>query len=99
VADGKLDLDALERLPDDEVREKLIAERGLGPWSAEYILVRGLARSDRVPHDDLGVRSVAGKWLGKGERMTPSEVEDALRPFAPYRGLAAWYLIVANQLM
>jgi DNA-3-methyladenine glycosylase II len=93
VADGLLDLDQLETMSDEDVRSLLLQERGLGPWSADYFLVRGLSRPDRVPADDLAVRSVVGRYLGKGKRLSPQGTKRKLSSFKPYRGLAAFYLL------
>jgi DNA-3-methyladenine glycosylase II len=92
VADGRLDLEALKDLPDEAVRSTLTALRGWGLWSANYFLVRGLARPDCLPSADLAIRSVVGKYLGDGTRPSPAQVEQLLAPFAPYRGMAAFYL-------
>lgn len=64
----------------------------------EYILVRGLGRPDCVPVDDLAVRTVVGKLLGDGGRVTPNDVSELLRPFNGYRGIAAFYLLAADRL-
>ena len=80
------------------MRARIVALRGFGPWSADYVLIRGLARPDAVPLDDLGVRTVIGKFLGDGTRPTAAETGSLLAPFAPYRGLAAFYLLVAERL-
>jgi DNA-3-methyladenine glycosylase II len=93
VANGLLDLDQLETMSDEDVRSVLLQERGLGPWSADYFLVRGLSRPDRVPADDLGVRSVVGRYLGRGQRLSPQGTMRKLSSFKPYRGLAAFYLL------
>jgi DNA-3-methyladenine glycosylase II len=93
VANGLLDLGRLEQMSDDDVRYLLLQIRGLGPWSAEYFLVRGLSRPDRVPADDLGVRSVVGRYLGRGQRLSPQGTLRKLSAFKPYRGLAAFYLL------
>lgn len=45
----------VEEMSDEDVRFRLLQIRGLGPWSAEYFLVRGLSRPDRVPAEDLGI--------------------------------------------
>lgn len=92
VKDGRLDLEALKDLPDEAVRSKLTALRGWGLWSANYFLVRGLARPDCVPFDDLAIRSVVGRYLGDGSRASALQVEELLAPFTPYRGIAAFYL-------
>jgi DNA-3-methyladenine glycosylase II len=98
IADGRLDLEKLKELPDEEARAFITEWRGFGPWSADYILVRGLGRPDCVPADDLGVQTVVGEYLGGGSRMTAGQVRDALAPFEPYRGLTAFYLLGASQL-
>ncbi len=79
------------------MRARIVSLRGFGPWSAEYVLIRGLARADAVPVDDLAIRTVIGKLLGDGGRPTSAEAAALLVPLAPYRGLAAFYLLVADR--
>jgi DNA-3-methyladenine glycosylase II len=98
VADGSFDPDALKGMSDDAVRSVISGIRGFGRWSADYILVRGLGRTDAVPVDDLAVRTIVGKYLGNGSRMTAEQVEGALKPFVPYRGIAVFYLLVCHRL-
>ncbi len=98
VSDGSLDVDKLATLSDDDFRETLTKIRGFGPWSANYILVRGLGRVDCVPTDDLAVRSIVGKYLGDGKRMSEAQVLNAIEPFAPFRGLAVFYLLAHDRL-
>jgi DNA-3-methyladenine glycosylase II len=93
VADGRLDLEEMKTLSDTDVYDRLLSLRGWGPWSANYFLVRGLARPDRLPADDLAVRTVVGKYLGRGARVSLSNVEEMVEPFRPYRGLVAFYLL------
>jgi DNA-3-methyladenine glycosylase II len=98
VANGQFDLDRLETMSDEDVRSLLLKVRGLGPWSADYFLVRGLSRPDRVPVEDLGIRSVVGHYLGRGQRLSPQGTMRKLSPFKPYRGLAAYYLLAYMRL-
>jgi len=98
VVTGSLELDSLKLMDDDQARETIMNLRGFGRWSADYILVRGLARPDCVPVDDLGIRDVVGKYLGKGQRITAQEVTEKLERFRPYRGLLAFYLLADNRL-
>lgn len=99
IDDGILDLEQLITMPDKEVRDLLLKERGLGPWSVEYFLVRGLSRPDCVPESDLGIRSVVGRYLGAGPRLSPQGVLRKLSPFKPYRGLAAFYLLAYDRFI
>jgi DNA-3-methyladenine glycosylase II len=98
VADGSFDLDALKGMSDDEVRSVIEGIRGFGRWSADYILIRGLGRPDAASAGDLAVRTIIGKYLGDGSRMTAEQVEQALMPFVPYRGIAVFYLLVYHRL-
>ena len=76
----------------------LARQRGLGEWSIDYILARGLGRLDCVPAGDVGLRHVVGRYLAGGPRLSPEALEAALTPFAPYRSLAAYYLAVHARL-
>jgi DNA-3-methyladenine glycosylase II len=98
VAGGSLNLDAMKTLPEADVYQQLVAIRGWGPWSANYFLIRGLARPDSVPADDLAVRSVVGKYLGEGERASAALVESLLEPYRPFRGMVAFYLLAHVRL-
>jgi len=95
---GELDLEGLKKLPDDEVRRVLLEIRGWGPWSTEYFLIRGLARPDALPADDLGIRTIVGMYLGRGPRVTAAQVERLLKPLRPFRGVAAFYLLAHHML-
>ncbi len=99
VAEGSVDLDSLKKMSDEEARECVMSWRGFGPWAAEYMLVRGLGRADVVPADDLGIRTLVGRYLGDGSRMNAAEVRREMEPFAPWRGLAAFYLLAALRLL
>lgn len=65
LAGGKLSQEELSQMSDSEAMQALSDLRGIGPWSAEWILVRCLDRS-RVVAGDLGVKkAVAKAYLGK----------------------------------
>jgi DNA-3-methyladenine glycosylase II len=95
VATGDLDLERLSFLSDNEVRAALMDNPGLGRWSAEYVLLRGLGRPAGLPATDISLQRVVGLYLAQGRRLTSAELERALSPFAPFHGLAAFYLSVA----
>lgn len=98
VASGALDLVALERMTREEAHAKLIAQRGFGEWSTQYILLRGLGHADCLPATDTGLRRAVGKLLARGHRLGAKRLQELLAPFAPFRGLAAFYLSVAARL-
>jgi DNA-3-methyladenine glycosylase II len=98
VAKGDFDLDALKRKTNAEAYDLLISHRGFGDWSARYILARGLGRQDCLPSGDTSLRYVVGRYLAHGRYLSPDQLEQALSPFAPFRGLAAFYLSVAARI-
>jgi len=89
LALSELDLHALAALPDDEVRARIVAQRGLGEWTAEWFLARHLARPRAWPAGDLGLRKAVALFYGDAD-------ERAARPrFAPFENLSAHYLLSA----
>ena len=79
-------------LSDDEVKRKLIALRGVGPWTAEMILMFSLLRPDIFPIDDIGaIRAIENIYNG-GEVMSKEELLDQANNWAPWRTVATWFL-------
>jgi DNA-3-methyladenine glycosylase II len=96
VISGELDLAALEAFSDDEVVERLMALRGVGPWTAHMFLIFALGRPDVLADGDGGVRSMAGRILGLGRPATSSELQQMARSWVPYRSVALLYLWAAG---
>jgi DNA-3-methyladenine glycosylase II len=91
-ASGALTQEELTALPDEGVVERLTRIKGVGRWSAEIALLRGLARADAFPGGDLGVvKYVAQGLLGKTERATEADMRAFAERWRPYRGLALVY--------
>jgi len=99
IASGELDMDRLESMDDATAKETIVGWRGFGAWSADYMLVRGLARPDAVPYGDIAIRSVVGKYFGDGSRVASDEVDKLLEPFRPWRGLLVFYLLSHERRM
>jgi DNA-3-methyladenine glycosylase II len=82
----------IAQLPDEAAIEQLIQIKGIGRWSAETALMRGLARNDAFPGGDLGVvKYLAQGMLGRKEKATESEMRTFADRWRPYRGLALVY--------
>ncbi|MGH7961594.1 MAG: DNA-3-methyladenine glycosylase 2 [Candidatus Binatia bacterium] len=82
----------LATLSDETVVERLTRMKGIGRWSAETCLLRGLARPDAFPGGDLGVvKYLAQGLLGKTEQATEAEMRAFAERWRPYRGLALIY--------
>lgn len=87
VTEGKLDLDGLRARPDDEVIEVLTQLRGIGQWTAEWFLARGLGRP-RVVAGDLGVRKAVGAAYQQGAMPSEAEVRQLTRHWQAAAGVA-----------
>jgi DNA-3-methyladenine glycosylase II len=92
VEDGALDL-ALEASADPaDVGARLLAVKGIGPWTVNYALLRGYGYPDCSLHGDVAVRSAIGRLLGNATRPTIGEAEAFLEAYRPHRTMAAAYL-------
>ncbi len=88
------DLD-LEALPDGTAtaaEETLVALPGVGPWSAQYVLLRACGFADCVPAADAGLARALAAHFHLGERPGAEEARRLMRPFAPHRSLATFHL-------
>ena len=92
VRDGHLPLARIGRLSDVEIKRKLTAIKGIGPWTAEMFLIFSLNRPDVLSVGDLGVRAGLRKFHGLAELPSARECERLTEPWRPYRSVAMWYL-------
>jgi DNA-3-methyladenine glycosylase II len=76
---GQLEQEKLEELSDDQVLGLLMSLRGIGRWTAEYVLLRSLGRRGVFPGDDVGARNRLAQWLGRDEPMDYEAVRHAVR--------------------
>jgi DNA-3-methyladenine glycosylase II len=88
MLDG-FDLGALGAMPDDEVRQALIAMPGIGPWTADIYLTMCLLRPDVWPHGDLALATSARDLLDLDERPTFADLGKIAERWHPYRAVAA----------
>ena len=62
IVEGRLALDGLGRIGDDEAREQLMRVRGIGPWTAGIYLLMALRRPDIWPTGDLALHKALDVW-------------------------------------
>jgi DNA-3-methyladenine glycosylase II len=94
LAQGRLDLEALAELDDDTALAHLLALRGVGRWTAEYVLLRGLGRLDRFPGDDVGARNNLSRWLGLTDPLDYAGVQRTIAKWSAYGGLLYFHLLL-----
>lgn len=86
------DLDDLRQQPDEEIVESLVQIRGIGRWTAEYVLIQGFGRWDALPVGDAGLQNGVKKVYGLKTKPTEEELVIMAENWRPYRGLATYYL-------
>jgi DNA-3-methyladenine glycosylase II len=92
IADGRLALDELDALPDEEVIARLTTVRGFGRWTAEMFLLFRLNRADVLPVGDLGIVKAVQRLYGLRKPPDPRKLTKIGEPWRPYRSVASWYL-------
>ena len=94
VAEGRLDLEAMAAEPDEIVVDRLCRLRGVGRWTAEYVLLRGLGRLHIFPGDDVGARNNLQRWLEAPAFLDYKGVHQALAPWRAHAGLIYFHLLL-----
>jgi DNA-3-methyladenine glycosylase II len=92
LEDGRLNLDELDALGDEEVIARLIAVKGFGRWTAEMFLMFRLHRPDVLPVGDLGIVTAVQRLYGLRKRPDPKRLTKMGESWRPYRSVASWYL-------
>ena len=93
LARSDLDLDELTGLPDEEVKARITAVRGLGEWTADWFLARHLARPQAWAPGDLGVRKAVAAFYGDGDNRS------VVQRFDPFQNLTVHYLLTGARVL
>lgn len=92
LACGMLDATALESATSPDAAAMLQEIKGIGPWTATVILLRGLGRLDVFPGNDTSVASNLALVAGSA----PFDVQRALDTLGPQRGMLYYHLLLAR---
>ncbi len=96
---GEVDLERLSEQHDDTVCQTLLRLKGVGRWTAEYAMLRGLGRLSIFPGDDVGARKKLREWLGitdVSEEMTYEKVNGLLSRWKPFAGFIYIHLLLSG---
>ncbi len=89
-----LKLEQIEALNDEEAVSFLYDLSGVGRWTAQYCLLRGLGRIHVFPGDDIGARNRIKKWLGLEEVPDYQRMQDISAGWYPYGGMVYFHLLL-----
>ena len=97
IAEGKLEI---EQLKSNSNPEQIIATlddvRGIGIWTAELTMLRGMQKLDAFPADDFGIKRVISRYYCGGKSIKTAEAREIANTWGRWKGLAAFYLIIAE---
>ena len=90
----EIDLERLASVDDTEASARLRQLRGVGRWTAEYVLLRGLGRLQVFPGDDVGAQKSLARLLGRSSQLDYAGVQRATAAWRPYAGLVYFHLLL-----
>ena len=96
IEENKLDLNELKTKSTSEIISELLKIRGIGVWTAELAVIRGLHRLVALPADDIGLRRVVSHYYNNDEPISADELRRIAKGWGRWSGLAAFYLVVAD---
>jgi DNA-3-methyladenine glycosylase II len=94
VTDTTVDLARLDGVPNEEAIAYLSGIRGIGRWSAEYVLLRGLGRLDTFPGDDIGAQNNLQRLFHLADKPTYDHIRQLTSPWHPYEGVVYFHLLL-----
>ena len=97
VANDELDLEKLKNCDSaDEIISELDRIRGVGVWTAELTMLRGMQKCEALPADDLGLRRTIARYYCGGKVINSARARQIAENWGRWKGLSAYYLIVAE---
>lgn len=96
ILQKQFDFEEIGSLDDQQAIDCLCSIKGVGRWTAEYFLLRGLGRTHIFPADDVGARNNLQRWLGLSEKLKYDQVHKALKPWKDYGGLVYFHLLLKS---
>jgi DNA-3-methyladenine glycosylase II len=94
IEDGRTSVEGLAHESDVEARERLGDLQGVGRWTVDYVLLRGLGRLHVFPGDDVGAQNGLARWLGRRSSPDYAGVHKVVKPWQPYAGMVYFHLLL-----
>jgi DNA-3-methyladenine glycosylase II len=90
--DGRLPVDQLPQMSDEEALTRLIEVKGIGTWTAEMYLIFSLGRLDVLPVGDFGLRDGVRVLYGLEDMPAKKRLTEIGEAWRPYRSIGTWYV-------
>lgn len=85
----QIDLDELVELPSEEVHRRLVALKGIGPWTTDVYLLFALGHPDVFPFGDVALQAAAAHALDLHQRPSEKDLKSIALIWQPWRSIAA----------
>ena len=95
IVSGELDLESLHACDPEEVIRRLTSIRGVGVWTAQWLLIRGLGYTDGFPLGDLALERTLGLLVNDDRPLQPDEALKYSQRWSPFRSYVTAYLFAA----
>ena len=93
ISEGKINKNILQQLNYEEAKTKLIELKGIGPWSADYVLMKCFRHSTAFPIADIGIHHAIRNQMGWDRKPTIPEIENMIEHWSPqWMGYATFYM-------
>jgi DNA-3-methyladenine glycosylase II len=92
VVKGKIDLEALRSLTDEEVITILDEVKGIGPWTVHMLLIFTFGRPNVLPVDDFGIMKAVQQLYSMEDMPRKGDIEKLAQKWQPYSSVASLYL-------
>ena len=79
-----------DEMTDAEVHKHFVSFKGIGPWTAEMLMIFSLLRQDVFSIGDIGLVKAVKMLVPEAE--TKEQVLEVSKRWKPYRTAACWYL-------
>lgn len=100
ITENTLDFESFITLSDAEVIESMSKIRGVGVWTSEMSMVRGMRKLSALPADDIALRSLFTNYYCDGRKIESEEAREiAEKHWGEYRGYASFYLMYGGRIL
>jgi DNA-3-methyladenine glycosylase II len=89
---GIIELESFRSMDADEATRQLVDLKGVGNWTAHWLLVRALSFNDGFPSGDLALQKYMGHLINDGKIMDDRQLLRYSERWMPYRSWVTTYM-------
>lgn len=94
IINRNVEIENLEKISNTEIAQYLSRIRGVGRWSSEYVLLRGLGRINMFPGDDVGAQRNLQDFMGLDKRPDYEQIKRITSRWQPYAGFVYFHFLL-----